>query len=584
MPGDQAAVHYLADVACEVLFHHPGPMRWSDLLHRVATLVPVADATLAAALEADPRFTRPVGRWDLAPRAVVESRPLGGALAGLLECYGKPMPRSLLIAELCLTRPGAPPQMDQLLQRLLASGRDLATVDDCIYLTAWLPRLDTTDPDALLFVNELTHDAAFLAVHRKLLADRLRQRSIADTAEAVLKAAHVPLHNRALGLVLHAHHGDRFDPAATFADLYADERFLCLSGPTWALSSQERNWLKDLAPKSAPAEPPERPVDVAALLQATPPQRLKLDAETHVGLQEFAAALRTPVDVAEAVTEVLDLRPRQRNFPGAVHAVDAALAADLSLARLRPGMYLRRAGVPPWATEVPESLRPATSPLTPAYRAEALVPISELPPDLARHVLDPAYEDIGETDVVLGEEPLQETQLTIPWPHHRCGTMMLRRQDRRLLDLPATLTMLSLQTTDGQRLPVWANPQTALLYGLLTWYDETLPLSGAVVTLRRTDEPALFALEFDDQVDSAARIGEDRMAHLLHLRERLERRPTSLAEVVEAVLHGQAKGLSFDQLWFQLNLVRRTSRHQLASALVLSDSLHQTDSGRWQAS
>jgi len=74
------------------------------------------------------------------------------------------------------------------------------------------------------------------------------------------------------------------------------------------------------------------------------------------------------------------------------------------------------------------------------------------------------------------------------------------------------------------------------------------------------------------------------MAHLLHLRERLERRPTSLAEVVEAVLHAQAKGLSFDQLWFQLNLVRRTSRHQLASALVLSDSLHQTDSGRWQAS
>ena len=582
MPGDQAPAHYLSDVACEVLFHHPGPMRWPDLWRRVAALVPVNAATLEAVLAADDRFTQPVGRWDLAPRALVESRPLGGALAGLLECFGKAMPRPLLIAELCLTRPGAPPQMDELLTRLLASGRDLGVLGDCVYLTNWLPALGAKDPQALLFVNGLTDDQRFLATRTKLLAAKVRQRHLLDTVEEILRVARIPLHNRALGLVLHAHYGERFDPVGVFSDMHCEERFLCLSGPAWVLRSQERAWLKSLAPKGG-GEAPEAPLDAAPILASPPPPRMKLDADALTGLQRFVAALRTPVEVAEGVQEVLGVRPRQRNFPAAVHALDAALGADLSLSRLRPGTYLRRSAVPPWVAEAPEALRPQHGPLTPDQGAEALVPIAELPPELAAHVLNAAYEDVGETEVLVDDEPLQETHLVIPWHHYRCGTMMIRRQDCRLLDLPAPLTMLTLETPVGECLTVWANGQTALLYGLLAWYHETLPPSGAVVTLGRTERPEVLTVAYGDQVDPAARIGEERLGHLLHLHERLQRRPTALAEVVAAVLQGQARGLAFDPLWFQLNLVRRTTRHQLASALVLSEPLQQAENGRWRA-
>jgi hypothetical protein len=582
MLKDQAAAHYLSDVACDVLFHHPGPMRWLDLLQRVATLAPVDAAMLETVLAADERFTQPYGRWDLAPRPLVGSRPLGGALAALLQCFGKAMSRPLLVAELCLTRAGAPAQMDELLTRLLASGRDLGVLGDCIYLTTWLPSLGTTDPQALLFVNDLTDDQGFLAVHSKLLATKLRQRQLLDTTEAILKAAHIPLHNRALGLVLHAHHGERFKPPDVFSDMHSDERFLCLSGPAWVLRSQERAWLKALAPTSGGTEAPERPVDATEILQSPPPPRLKLDADALAGLHQFAAALRTPVAVAEGVQEVLGLRPRQRNYPAAVHAVDTALGADLSLSRLRPGTYLCRAAIPPWVTEVPEAVRPQHGPLTPDQDAEALLPIAELPPELAAHVLNAVYEDVGETKVTVAEEPMQETHLAIPWHHHQCGTMMLRQRDRRLLDLPATLTMLTLEAPAGECLPVWANTQTSLLYGLLAWYYENLPPSGAVVTLRRSDRPDALTLEYSDQVDSAARIGEERLEHLLHLRDRLQRRPTSTAETVVAVLHGQPRGFTFDQLWFQLNIVRRTTRHQLASTLMLAEQLQQTDNGRWQ--
>ena len=190
---------------------------------------------------------------------------------------------------------------------------------------------------------------------------------------------------------------------------------------------------------------------------------------------------------------------------------------------------------------------------------------------------------IGETEVTVVGEPLTEISLTIPWHHWRCGTLMLRQRDRSFFRLPASLTLLTLQTPDDRRLPVWANSQTSLLYGLLTWYDEVLPPSGAIVTLRRTDAPGVLVLEYNEEMDHAARIGADRMAQLLALRDRLQRRPTSLAETVAAVLQGQAKGLAFDPLWFQLNIVRRTTRHQLASALILADQLQAADGGRWRA-
>lgn len=583
MLRDQAAAHYLADLACQTVFHHPGPMRAGDLWRVVAATVPVSPDTLTEALEADARFVRVGGRWDLGPRAEVDGRPLGGALATLLQCYGVPMPRALLVGELGLTRPGAPPQMNELLDRLLATGRDLVVFDDCIGLTDWFPRLGSTDPQGQLFLNELTEDKAFLALRPKLTAASLRQRHLVDTAEAVLKAAKMPLHNRALGLVLHAHHGDRFNAAEVFAAMYYDERFYCLSGPAWTLRSYERTWQKALEPKGAAAETEEPATDAAALLQAAPPARMKLEAANLAGLQEFSAALRTPVEAAEGVAEVLGLRPRQRNFAAALHAVDAAFASDPSLARIRPGVYLRREGVPPWVATIPEPLQPARSALSPGYGPEALVPLADLPPDLAAAVVQPHYEDVGETEVVLREEPVQETHLTVPWHHRRCGTMMLRRCDRRLFELPATVTMLTFETPEGAPLPVWANSQTGLIYGLLAWYDENLPPSGATVTLARGATHERFVLHCAAEPDAAARVSEERFAQLLHLRERLQRRPLALSETVAAVLQGQARGLAFDPLWFQLNLVRRTTRHQLASALVLSEALQQADGGRWRA-
>ena len=572
MLKDPAAAHYLADVACEVLFRYPGPMPWADLVHNVGVQVPVGSEALAEVLESDGRCEVRAGRWDLSGRVGAAGRPVVGALQALLECLGQPVPRALLISELCLSRPGDPLQNDELLRRLLTTSRDFGELGDCLYLTAWLPRFGPGDDDALLFLNDLSADTTFLALRPKLLTAAHKQRQVLGTAESVLKTAKV-LGNRALGLILRAHHGDRFDPVATFAEMLCDERFVCLSGPQWALRSQEAAWLKALAKTGESVV--ERPVDVAQLLQTPPPQRMRLDAATQQAVREVAASARTAVSADEVVRGVLELRPRQRNFVPALHAVDAALRASPGLLPLSPGCYLPQEGIPAWVRTVPASLGPAPG--------GELVPLEELPADLAAQVADPSREDIGDTAVTAAEEALAETRVVIPWRHYRSGTMMLRQCDRQLFALAAPFTVLTFVLPDGQRLPVWANAEAQLLYGLLNWYAEALPPTGAVLTIRRANEGGgEFVVAYAGETDSAAHVPADRLAQLLHLAERLQRRPTALPEVIALVLHPFSKGLAFDALWYQVNIVRRTTRHQLASALVRGEGQFAPTGGKWR--
>lgn len=580
MLKDPAAAHYLSDMACQALYEYPGPARFRDLLHNVRQRVAVPANRLAEVLAADARFEQIAGRWDVAARRAAEARPLGGALQGLLEAYGQPMPRRLLTATLCLGRRGSPPQIDELLDRLLASSPEVAQFNGCVYPHTWLAIFPNTDDEGLLFHNGLSGDEDFRRMRNKLQGTQHRKRQVIDTAEAVLAAARRPLDNRALGLVLRELHGDRFDPAAMLAQMSCDGRFICLSGPAWALQTQEKSWLKAISAGGEKDEVTEKPADIERLLQSAPTQRLKLSVAQQLALQELTGAAQTPVEVTEAVTDVLGIRPRGRDFSGAIHAVEAAMAAEPSLARLRPGKYLVQPGVPAWVRTLPEPVQVPPGPDTAG--AEELPALEELPEELAELVQDPMYEDVGEPVVRAGEEAALETQLIIPWHHHLCGTFFLRSRDMRFFGAPAGVNMITLVLPDGRRQPIWMNGHTRLAYGLLGWYDEALPLTGALVTLRPGEEADVFTVEYDGETHPPAVVGEERMERLLQLREFVRRRRMSIAGIVRAVLQKQAKGLGFDRLWTQVNIVQRMTRYQLASALARGEGLVDAGKGKWR--
>jgi hypothetical protein len=586
MVKDPAVRHYLADALCEALFCQPGPTRLWVILQALPKDLTCAPETAEETMREDSRFRRVVTRWDLAHRASASSRPLGGALEAILQAYGRPMPRSLLISELCLSRPGNPPQFDELLERLLLSGRDLGSFGGSLFLTKWLPDTSAADDDSRLFLNGLADDTDFLSLRAKLTNSANKQRQVLDTAEAVLKTAKNPLSNRALGLVLAHHHGGRFEAVETLAAMQADTRFLGLSGPAWTLATQEKAYLRSLGrvkTETATEQLAPPHVDLQALLQ-TKPQKIKISEETLHQATELAEACRTPVDLEELLTDLLQLRPRQRNFGPSAHILEQTLSSGVSLMRLSTGRYLSRRTLPPWVSTVPEALVPEVVLLAPRERSkDILLPVEQLTPGLAERVLDPFYEDEGETGITT--EPLADAQTAMPIAshHRRCGTMKLRARDRKLFDQQGPIALVTFVTPSGDRLPVWVNQQTRLLYGFLKWYDDAaLPPCGALVTISRDpDDPDVYHLLHKSETDAGTYIGRDRLAQLQSLRDRLRRKRPFLVDIIRALLDGNDKGLTFDQLWSQVNVIRRTTRQLVASTLTANEQFVESG-GRWR--
>lgn len=577
MVKDRAAAHYLADALADLLFRQPGPTRLSTLLAALPEGRPAGAVLAQEVMASDTRFAPCVTRWDLAHRSYMPTRPLGGAVEALLQAYGRPMPRALLTAELCLTRTGDPVQNSDLLDRLLLSSRDFGALDDYLYLTRWLPQTTGRDLESLLYINGLADDSAFRNLYPKLTAPGLKQRQVLDTAEAVLKLAKIPLPNPGLGLVLLHHHGDKFNAAETLLAMGQQERFLCLSGPQWLIATAEKAMSRELT-KAYNAEDSFTPpsVDLEAVLHADAGQRVKLEPETITRIRDLATCVRTPVDIEEVLTDVLRVRPRQKQFAASAQAVDGLLSAEMTLLRAGTGRYLPRSAPPQWVRPVPEALLPQPS-------DARLLALDELAPGLVERVTDPFYEDQGDTEVVAGADKGDATRIPVAYHHYQCGTLKLRLQDLQLFNVTGPVAVVSFITPDGDTLPVWVNTETRLLYGFLTWYREHLTPAGALLGIERSSElTETYHLVNGSATDPGTYIGKDRLAQLEALRARLARKRATLSEVMAAVLHGAPKGLAFDQLWSQVNVIRRVTRLQMASALTEEERFEQMDGGRWR--
>jgi hypothetical protein len=573
----------LADRLCAVLFRQPGPTRLL-LLQKALSPLPVLPLDLLEeTLESDPRFARCETRWDLAHRETSGQRPLGGALDLILRAYGRPMPRALLVQELCLTRPVGPEGVEELLDRLLLSGREIIEQDDLVALTAWLPRFEAPDERGLLFINDLASDVEFAGQFAKLSAATHKGRTPVDTAEAVLKAAKRPLQNRALGLVVQRLHAGRFNAADLLLGLVQDERFVALSGPRWSLASQCKPAFKALAEAAVEAVG-EPTVDMAAILQGPAGQKLKLTAAASATALRLGTCSRTAVSLEELLADVMELRPRQRNYTPAAHALQKLLANEPALQPMGVGCFLSRGALPAWVLTVPESLQPQEASRIPGEEAvDTLLNLKDLPPVLAERVCDPFYEDEGELIVYPAQPEVEEIRFPLLDHHIRLGTLKYRQQDHRFFALPADLTVLTCLTPEGEPLAVWANAETRLLYGLMTWFAEVQPPCGALLTLRRVSCPCqTYQLDWEGETDPGTYIGRERYAQLVSLRTRLQARRVFLRDLVAEVLSDSDRGLLFDQLWSQVNVVRRTTRLQLASVLLRHERFTSSDNVRWK--
>lgn len=580
---EQTARHYLADALAEALFTRPGPTRLWDLLAALPEDSAMSPAAAVSLLQADPRFAPCETRWDLAHRRDLGERPLGGALQAILQAFGRPMPMAALIAELCVNKTGDPEQFRELLVRHLTTSRDVACDGDYYYLQRWLVNTAASEDQRLFYLNGLDKDPAFQKALKKLTAPALKGRQVLDTAEAVLKAYGQPLDNRALGLVLWRLHGERFDAAEVLSDLTGDERFLPLSGPQWVLSSQWRVLQKAMAKVVGAPETPPDPADIAAVLVTPVAQRMRLSDEMSRSAQQIVQRSMTPVALDELLADVMHLRPKQRNFAPAAHALEELLNNDLRLWKLERGRYLARHRVPEWVRSVPAGLVPETIPTAPReVNPDVLLTVEDLPPELVEAVRSPFYEDQGDTEVMVAEEAVSETRIPVLYHHYRLGTLKQRLYDRRVLHVPGPVTVANFHLPEGGSLPVWINSETRLLYGFLGWFEANLPPSGGLLTLKRLSEAGdEFEVVYAGETDPATLLAPERLNALLDLGQRLRRRRAFLLEIVTELLQ-VARGLTFDQLWSEANVIRRVSRLQVASILAHYEQFELGSHHKWQ--
>ncbi|MFO7948044.1 MAG: hypothetical protein R6V19_14665 [Armatimonadota bacterium] len=587
---EDTARDHMADRLYDIIIYRPGPTRAVELAEHLSGHIDVSAEFVTQVLDESPRFRAIHGMYDLTYRADLGSRPLGGAIAAVLDGFGRPMPRYLLASEMSHTRKGAPELFGDLLDDSLEQAglgwvnEHYACSPDWIY--EHMPNLQI---ERVLFLNALEDDEILAGVMEACTDESLGSRSLTDTAAAVLEAADVALSNRALGFLVGQHQGEKYDAAELLRQMLDDERFVPLCGPRWVLAEWVDELVESAASQSPRDENKEYDVDIEEVLAKDVPadKRYELTEDDVEAITAVVEHSRTPITIEGLLADVLQLTPNQHKYPRAAQAIAELLQGVSGLKKLSPGRYFRLGAVPNWARVVPKTLVPPRWEPEVDVEGELVTPdvllqLEALDDEVVEDVQDPTYDDIGEKYIAPVTENTAPDAIHYPVinHHHDAGTMKIRVIDEPFFAEEDTLTMIELLCADGRILSAWLNKDTGLIYGLRAWYHDTLPPSGALITLEKTDQEGRYRLSWNEETDAQTYIGRETLDELEHWNERLARTHLSLRELVGVLLDDET-GLYFNTLWAHLNMLRRVSRTQLGSVLSFYPAFEHGEGNRW---
>ena len=590
--SETTARDYLADLLLNALIYRPGCTPLATLAELLPPDLGLGPQFIGTVLAENPRFAAVEGRYDIAYRDSLANRPIGGAAEIIIAAYGRPMPKPLLANELTHTGKGDLVFLEDIVQNVVTGGALLALDDRFVCLPDWLfvPMPDA-ETDRCLYLNGLADDEDLAAVTTDCTVAKLASPSLTETAYAVLTAADRPLSNKALGFLVGTHQGEKYDPAELLRQMVCDDeqRFLALCGPRWVLSDWTDDLHKSLQSQAPKEDMPQHEADIQeALAKEIPPdKRYELSDEETTHIMAVIDHSKAPLTIRGILADVVGLMPNQRKYAPATQAVEQLLSGLQTIKKLHPGCYLRLGALPTWIRIIPQSLLPAewkpelAEDGTLATEDVVLSP-EGLTPEALEAAADPYYDDIGETCISPVAEASDAEFISCPLLHHHylAGTLRLRATDADFFADEDDLTMINLRCQDRTLPAAWLNKQTGLMYGLGAWYRVHMPLSGGLLTITHSDAPSEYLLRFADETDAQTYLGRQSLQEVLDWRERLGRKPTATKRMLQVLLAND-KGLPFNQLWAQLNILRRTTRVQLASLLSFYHCFTYGEGNRW---
>ncbi len=557
----------VGDALYEVLLRSPGPTRASLVLHSLPATVGVGPAAARQILESDPRFIAGEGRYDIRDRAQLAGQNFNTALAHTIVQAGSPVD----IPAVCTFFAGATHRpasyYADLIAQLVARGEHFHACDNRVLPHSWLLIPEGDNEDDVVFYCDLAGNAELARLGPRCRAESLRGATPLDTAVQVIAAAGEPVSNRSLGFLVYRLHPEEYDALDLLTRMLHDERLYAAPELMWepgAVRPAIREALTAMD-RAAAATEPALAVDLAPILaEPLPPdhQGYFIEDDDLQAIYELVQRTTQPISVGDLLTEILELGPQDSQFVAAAHSVHDLLRNDPTLLSVGPLAFLGPAGVPAWVREVPAALVPVPG----TAGEDVILAEAGLRPGLADKVHDPFLEDVGDDDVTVDHtiETAEETFYLLSEPHFSAGTMKLRRMDVGFFGIATPVGLIEARDARAEEYRVWVNTETGLLFGLKELYTASRLGPGSLVAITPGERPGAFLFVSGGEDDAAA-IPAPRLAQLRALAATSA--GNSLFALMRELMAAHPGGVRFETLHAELNVVRRTTRLQLASLL-----------------
>jgi hypothetical protein len=573
---EEIAAQFAGTLIYKAMLEAGEPSKANDLAKLVGR--PDVDTKLARVVVAtNPHMTAVDRKWTLWTRYLDVRRTLDYNLLRILNTFGQPIGLPELARELEMVYGRPSVVYEEMLERLASDPtRYFRVGDDGIAPTGWLLDTEAVIEDEVLFDNFLEDSDVFplvdIAEQAHLHPDR------PETIVAFLNAADRPVRNKALQFLAWRADKENFDPVAFYQSIYGSPGVYGISNGFWigpATANRLTTHFAEIAQQ-----------EVSDTVEATAQETAQ---PLVIGEAERDSLVRIIIDNDEftrastLLEDVFEVTPDYRTYTEDMASIIEALAHDERVVWLGSDRFRPQGSVPGYVFTVPGLLDiPETN-----FTDVEGNPVDQLLEDegfdggLERDILNPLAQDVLDEEHVAAPDPNppSNARAVIKYHHKQIGTLPLCQFASGFFPAEPAILETEFVLPGGQKVQVWVNNETRLLYGLLDWFDSIPIDSGATFTLERRDVDR-FVITYNDESEPAMFISRNRVNELLAIQERSESEELANFDLVREIMEHYRKGIEFLTLHTEVNIVRRVTRRMVASILSEYHCFFQR-SGAW---
>lgn len=542
------------------------PIKASEVVKYVKH--PAIDLKLARViLTTSPTMTVVEGnRWTLWTRFSDDRHTVDRTLKNLLDAIGKPTSYSILAQELSYIYHRPADVYEEMIFRLTDKAIQYVAIGkEEVAPASWLLLLDYDDEDDILFDNFLD-DADVFPFEADAVKSGLSIHNPVSIV-AFLQAVNVPVKQKAIQFLAWRalEVKDEYDGQAFYEAIATTPNVFLLPGG-YVVGEEYAQKLTTHFPVLAEQEVSEN-AEAEAMEAAKP---LVIGDNEREELIEAVLENENSQRSGDLLENVFDVTPSYRTYAEDLQTITETLKEDPRVIWVGSDRYRPAGTIPPYVFTVPTLLEIPKLSFTDeeGNQLDQLLEDEGLDGGLDKEIRNPLAQDVYD------EEPQQLPDFTPPsnaravikYHHKMIGTLPLCQFPPGFFPQEPAILEVELSLPNGQKITVWANNETNLLYGLYDWF-ETIPIdSGATFTMERQAADR-YAVTYNDETEPTMFISRNRLNELQAMQERAERENISTFDLMCEIMEHARKGMEFLTLHTELNIIRRMTRRLVASNL-----------------